>query len=162
MNITHDFGKSSTRQATKDYFVDLVHSKLLNGDIDIAVIVKELERFEELVQTSLRKGEKDFLIPKSVKELGAYKDPFKEQGMRAIVAWNTIELNNPIELPAKIDIIKVKMKTLKDCEPLKTTHPDIYKRIERDIFNSPHKKIREKGIEVIAVPRNLDYVPDCT
>lgn len=156
----HDFGKSSTRQATKDYFVNMVESKLLNGEINVATIIKELEGFEARVKNSLYNGEKDFLIPKSVKELGAYKDPFKEQGMRAIVAWNTIELNNPIELPAKIDIIKVKMKTLDDCAPLRTTHPEIYKRIERDIFNSPHEKIRKKGIEVIAIPRNLDYIPD--
>lgn len=138
----------------------MVESKLLNGEINVATIIKELEGFEARVKNSLYNGEKDFLIPKSVKELGAYKDPFKEQGMRAIVAWNTIELNNPIELPAKIDIIKVKMKTLDDCAPLLTTHPEIYKRIEKDIFNSTHEKIRKKGIEVIAIPRNLDYIPD--
>lgn len=156
----HDFGKSSTRQATKDYFVNLVHDYLLNGDIDVSVIVKQLEGFEERVKTSLYAGEKDFLIPKSVKELGAYKDPFKEQGMRAIVAWNAVEINNPIELPAKIDIVKVKMRTLAECEPLKEKYPEHYKRIEREIFNSPHEKIRKKGIEVIAIPRNLDSIPE--
>lgn len=156
----HDFGKSSTRQATKDYFVNMVKEKLLNGDINIATIVKDLEEFEETVKNSLLSGDKDFLIPKSVKELGAYKEPFKEQGMRAIVAWNAVEIDNPIELPAKIDIVKVKMETLEDCKPLKETNPDIYRRIERDIFNSPHKKIREKGISVIAIPRNIDKVPE--
>ena len=138
----------------------MVKEKLLNGDINIATIVKDLEEFEETVKNSLLSGDKDFLIPKSVKELGAYKEPFKEQGMRAIVAWNAVEIDNPIELPAKIDIVKVKMETLQDCEPLKETNPDIYRRIERDIFNSPHKKIREKGISVIAIPRNIDKVPE--
>ena len=42
---SHDFAKSSTRQATKDYFINLVKEKILYGDINIAEVTKELEKF---------------------------------------------------------------------------------------------------------------------
>lgn len=157
----HDFAKSSTREETMKYFLNLVKERLLYvKDINISEILRDLEKFEKIIYESLKNGEKSFLIPKSVKELEAYKDPFKEQGVRAVIAWNAIYPDMLIQLPDKVDIVKVKMRDEEEIKELEKTNPEIYKKIVKNIFNSSHKKIADKGIEVLAIPRNIEKVPE--
>jgi DNA polymerase family B len=156
-----DFVKSTTREETKAYFMNLVKEELLyKKDVNISTILRRLEEFEGIIMESLRKGEKSFLIPKSVKELEAYDDPFREQGVRGVLAWNYMFPSMEIQLPEKIDIVKVKMKTIEDVADLEKTNPEIYERIKKNIYNSRNKKIADKGIETIAIPRNVKDIPD--
>ena len=161
MNITHDFAKSSTREETMKYFMNIVKERLLYvKEINISDILRDLEKFEGIILNSLKNGEKSFLIPKSVKELEAYKDPFKEQGVRAVLAWNYLFPAMLIQLPEKIDIVKVNMRNEKEIEPLKEIDKKIHEKIVKNIFKNPNKKIADKGIEVIAIPRNIEKIPD--
>ena len=156
-----DFMKSSTREETKNFFTELCRDEIMYVDrIDISRILRRLEMFEKMVSDSLIKREKNFLTPASVKELEAYKDPYKEMGVRSIVAWNVIYPDQTIELPMKVDIIKVKMTTLEDIEPLKETESEIYERIHKGIFQSRETKISKKGIAVIALPRSVKDIPE--
>lgn len=156
----HDFVKSSTCEDSNKFFTRIVREKLLYTDnINISDILKELEKFEKVIRKSLEKGERNFLTPKSVKELEAYKDPFKEQGVRGIITWNYLYPDMEISLPEKVDIIKVKLTNEKEIEPLKFTDPDIYKCIQRNIFGNPEEKISKKGVQVIAVPKQIGEIP---
>lgn len=156
----HDFVKSSTREETKAYFTNLVKEELLyKEDIDVAVILRKLEEFEQVIMDSLCKGEKSFLIPKSVKELEAYADPFREQGVRGVIVWNHLFPGSAIQLPEKIDIVKVKMTRKEDIEPLKETNPQAYERLMKHVFNGKNKKLADKGVQVIAIPRSGE-IPD--
>lgn len=141
--------------------MNLVKERLLYvKEINISDILRDLEKFEGIILNSLKNGEKSFLIPKSVKELEAYKDPFKEQGVRAVLAWNYLFPAMLIQLPEKIDIVKVNMRNEKEIEPLKEIDKEIYDKIVKNIFKNPNKKIADKGIEVIAIPRNIEKIPE--
>jgi uncharacterized protein with HEPN domain len=156
-----DFVKSTTRDATKTYFMNLVKEKLLyTKEINISEILRDLEKFEGIIRESLMKGEKSFLIPKSVKEVEAYKDPFKEQGVRGILAWNYFYPNQVINLPEKVDMIKVKLTNEKEVEKLKDVNRGYYDVIHKEIFGNSIAKIAEKGVQVIAIPRNVESIPE--
>lgn len=156
-----DFVKSSTREDTKKYFTKMVEDKILYADnVSIPEILKGLEDFEKIIETSLRKGEKNFLIPKSVKELEAYNDAFREQGVRGVLVWNYLYPENPIQLPEKIDIIKMKLVTKEDVEKVKDVDPKFYNIIMKNIFNNKNPKIADKGVQVIGIPRNVETVPE--
>jgi len=155
-----DFVKSSTREATEKFFKNLIKEHLLSTEeINISNILKELEKLENMIRLSLQSGEKEFLIPKSVKELEAYKDPLREMGVRAVLAWNFAYPDNTIELPEHIDIIKVNMDE-ESIEKIKQSEPEIYERIIENIYHASDKKIREKGVKVIGLPRNIPKIPD--
>jgi len=156
-----DFVKSSTREETKAYFINLVKKELLyKDDISISSVLRELEKLEGIIQESLHKGEKSFLIPKSVKEIEAYKDPYKEQGVRGVLAWNIIYPSLAIQLPEKIDIVKVKMTKPEHIEPLKKVFPEAYDRLMKHVFNGNNKKLVEKGVQIIAIPRSVESIPE--
>lgn len=156
-----DFMKSSTREETKAYFTNLIKEKMLyEDDIHISEILGELERFEGIIRDSLQRGEKSFLIPNSVKEPGAYDDPFRQQGFRSVLAWNYLYPGNTIELPEKIDMIKMKMERPEDIADLEHEQPEFYERLMKNVFNNPNEKISKKGVVVIAIPRNVEAIPE--
>lgn len=127
----------------------------------MADIINDLEDVEREINDSLKRGEKTYVIPKSVKELDAYADGgFREQGVRAIIAWNAIYPDMEIELPAKIDMVKLTLNEPKNLQKLKLTNPDIYEIIDKKILHHPNPKVAEKALPVIAIPRNVDKIPD--
>ena len=156
-----DFMKSSCNASAQKFFEKLAKEKVLEcKDISIPDVIKEVQNFEKYVRSTLYEGKKEFLIPCKVKELEAYADPLSEMGIRAVLAWNTCYPNQDIQLPDIVDIVKVKMNTEEDIEDLKYKEPEIYNNIMEGIFNNENPKIRKKGIYVIAIPRNVDSIPE--
>lgn len=157
-----DFMKSTATEETKSKFTKILNKHILQSkEIDIPAIINELIDLEGEIKTSLENGDKTYAIPKSVKELEAYEDGgFSEQGVRAIIAWNYIYPDMSIELPAKIDLIKLTLDDDKNLEKLKSVDENVYNIVKEKIFNNPDKRIANKGLAVIAIPRNVDKIPD--
>lgn len=156
-----DFVKSTTTEETMVYFKELIKKYILFTDeIDVIGLIKELEEFQDSIYTSLKNGEKKYLTPASVKEVEGYADPFKMQGVRGVFAWNAAYPEQEIQLPEKLDLVKVKLTAVEDLEPLKDINFDIYKNLKQGIFGSKIEKIQKKGVAVIAVPRNVERIPD--
>lgn len=159
----HDFMKSSTTENVKARFEGIIKNRLLYvKKINPALLIRDLAQFETEIIDSLKRGEKEYTIPKSVKELEAYADPFREQGVRAIAAWNYIYPDQEIRLPAKIDIIKLLLTDENDLEKLRTIDSKVYEIVKEKIFNNPNEKIAKKGLAVLAIPRNVDRLPEWT
>lgn len=156
-----DFMKSTTREATKMAMIDIVKKNIMDADeINVPTIFRELENLESTIVQSLSSGSKEFLIPISVKEMEAYKEPLKNQGIKAIMVWNIAHPDMTIELPAKVDMVKVNIKKEEDLEPLRNIEPEIYDRLVKGIFNGRIEKFRKDGFNVIAIPQNFDDVPE--
>ena len=156
-----DFMKSTCNPSAQAFFEKLAKEKVLEcKDINISNVIKEVQGFENYVRETLHRGEKEFLIPSKVKELEAYANPLTEMGVNAVLAWNTCYPNLDIQLPDIIDIVKVNMQTEEDIEPLRDIEPEIYDNIMEGIFNNSNPKIRKKGIYVMAIPRNIEKIPD--
>ena len=159
-----EFMKSSATEDTKKYFLNIIRKELIEntGDIDIPSMLRRLEKLEAEILESLKDGDKKYLTPKSVKEENAYKQGYalREQGFRAICIWNYLYPDMSIELPAKVDIVKVTLDNEKNLEKLKTINSDIYNKIVKNIVNNINPEISEKLVPVIAIPRNIDKIPD--
>lgn len=158
-----DYMKSTTPENVKARFESIIKTRLLESkEINPALIIQDLAKFEKEIIDSLKNGEKEYLIPKSVKELEAYADPFKEQGVRAIAAWNYIYPDQEIRLPAKVDLVKLLLTDEMDLEKLKNVNREVYEIVKENIFNNPNEKIANKGLAVLAVPRNIEKLPEWT
>lgn len=157
----HDFNKSTTREETKTYFMKIVKERILQVDkISIPDILRDLEKFENIILDSLKRGEKNFLIPASVKELEAYKDPLSQQGVRGVILWNYVYPDGAIQLPEKVDTIKLTLQTEEQLEKLYNINKDYYEIIKKNIFENMNEKISKKGASVIAIPRNIETIPE--
>lgn len=157
-----DFMKATTRERTKNEMLNIIKDEIvqLGHDISIPSVFRRLENLETEILDSLSSGNKEFLIPSSVKEIEAYKDPIKSQGVKAVLIWNMAMPDETIELPAKVDLVKVKIPKEEDLELIREKHPDIYVNLKRKAFHGQFEKFRKDGIEVIAVPSNYETVPE--
>lgn len=161
MNIMHDFMKSTASEETKNRFLSIIKNHIIKSkNINVVDVLKEIESFETEIIQSLKDGEKKYLIPNSVKELEAYSEPLRMQGVRAVIAWNYIYPDLEIELPTKVDLVKLTLTEDHELNKLRREYPEIYKVVESKILNNPDERISSKGLGVIAIPRNIEKVPD--
>ena len=136
LNIMVDFKKATTSEYAEKFFMDLLKKYILiDGDIQVKEIIRELKSFKLEIVESLKRGERTFLQDGNAKELAAYKNAEREQSIRGVLAWNILNPDNQIDLPAKVSLVKLNLITERDCEPLMKSHPDIYKKIIDKIFN---------------------------
>lgn len=156
-----DFMKSTTSTTVKNKYMQMVTKHVLHAEtINPQGLLSDVSEFEKEITKSLANGEKDFLAPLSVKELEAYKDPFRGQGIRAVHAWNVLYPDMSIELPAKVDIVKVRLDEPENLSKLSVEHPDHYKVIMEKINNNPNDQIAKKGFVVLAIPKNIQSIPE--
>lgn len=156
-----EFLKSSATEETRERFKSFIKKRILHTDnVQITELLQDMQKFEDEVVNSLNSGEKTYIIPKSVKELEAYKEPFREQGIRAVHAWNSIYPDKAINLPAKIDIVKLNLDNPDNLERLARVDKVVYDRVMEKIINNPNEKISSKGLNVLAIPKNVEKVPE--
>lgn len=162
----YDFKKASTADDTSDFFMHVVKDLILEPDnVDIKEIMMELRGFRNKIKRSLQNGERNYLPMGNAKELDAYEYPDREQSVRGALAWNVLYPERSVELPVKLSILKTNIYTLKDMEELKEKDPEMYGRIETDIFGDTtgifvkRKKVSEEkesekieGLSVIGIP----------
>lgn len=156
-----DFMKSTTSEVVKKLYMEMITNRVLHAkNIDLQGLLRDVAAFEEHITQSLRDGEKDYLTPASVKEVASYSDPFRIQGVRAVHAWNIIHPDMTINLPEKVDIVKVLFDNPDNLTKLATENPEIYEKIMKGIVNNPNDKISKKGFVVLAIPKNVPKIPD--
>jgi hypothetical protein len=94
--------------------------------------------------------------------VGAYKMPYRIQGIKAVLLWNTMFPDSMIELPSPVDIAAIKsFKNKKNAEIFAEKYPDLYKLIEDGILNNSNPDISGMDINVIAIPKGYDELPEC-
>jgi hypothetical protein len=156
-----DFMKSTTSEAVKQIYMDIITKRVLHAKtIDLQGLLQDVSKFEAEIVKSLENGHKEYLTPMSVKEVASYKDPYRIQGIHAVHAWNSIYPEMTINLPEKVDIVKVNFSDPGRLDKLRAEEPEIYDKIMKGIINSPNEKFSKKGFVVLAIPKNVERIPE--
>ena len=157
-----EISKSETSEYTYNFFFNIIKNDIMYTDkINVATILNKIRKFKEEIHDSLAVGEMKFLPLKSVKEIEAYETPFSEQGIRAVRTWNLMYPDMEINLPDKVLALNIKCGKHKDFEAMRGIIPhDRYDKIEEEIFNSTEKSIANQGFNIIAIPQNLERIPE--
>lgn len=156
----HDFVKSSCTPEVKEFMEKIVLDEILYSDnISVARILQRLTDLENIIHESLRNAEKKFFLPRQVKEMEAYKKPMSIQQFKATLHWNLIYPDIAIELPSNVYVIKMRLGKGDSLDELRQKYPDIYRRIQKNVFNSGIEGISDKELATIAIPSNLTEIP---
>lgn len=158
-----DFVKSGTSEEVMATYKQIVKKRLIETkNISIKDIMNDLQAIENDITGSLKRGEKKYITPASVNEFEAYSQGtiFQQQPVMATLAWNALYPDSPIQLPAKIDIVKVNLNTLEKIEKLKNVDNVIYNNAINNIVNSKNSQISKKLLYVIAIPKNIERIPE--
>lgn len=135
--------------------MDILQKYLLDADeIDLRPILREINAFKDEIMTSIKNGEHTYLPNGSVKDFGAYKDPYSIQSIKAALAWNILNPNNMIEPPAKVSIVKLNIMSPNDIKDLEKVNKEAYDIIMDKVFINDEtgaflKKTWIEGIHIV-------------
>ncbi len=146
----------------------LLKTHIINSEeIELREIIHELKEFKQEVLDSIKEGDRKFLPNISAKEIGAYKNPYSQQSVKAVTAWNILNPDNMIDLPSKVSLLKLNIFDEEDLEPLKETNKELYDLIMEKIFNDTTglfvQKTWDPGIAVIGNKKDKEWfkkIPD--
>lgn len=160
----HDFKKAGTSEETEAVLKDIIKNCILIpkvDPVDVSRMNSKLFEFENEIRRSLINGERKFLPRMNCKQPVAYKEDRRMSmgQVLSVLLWNTLYPTNVISLPDKLDVVLVKIPNLEALEPIKETHPDIYRRFDKYVFNGPVPQLA-KGVQYLALPNNTDPIPD--
>lgn len=130
-----DFKKATCSEYAESVYMDIIKRRILNTEsVDLQGMLNDIYAFRDEVEQSILSGDKRFLPNGNAKEIAGYKNPNSVQNVKAMLAWNYIHPDNLIEPPCKMSLLKMNIFSEEDILPLKETHPEIYGRIKKYIF----------------------------
>ena len=151
-----DFIKAGATDEMEEFCKKITRKYVVSENIDIPSLQMELEKFRDQIKESLARGEKEHLPNASVKDISAYKFPWREESVRGAYIWNTIYPNNEIESSTKVKLVKLTATKPSMIEDMKDKYPDIYQILIDKVFNSKNDAIAKNGLSVLAIPPNSD------
>lgn len=153
------FVKSGISEEIGEYMKGIIKEDIMGERINFRGVLRKLNELANTIRDTLLAGDPTFTKPMAVKDFTMYRDPLSEMGIRAVMCHNYIYPEDPIQLPDHIRAIKVKMTKKKDIENLQSTHPDIYERIVKNMFENSNPRLT-KGVNSIAIPQTMEKIPD--
>lgn len=158
----HDFRKSGVTEHVRSSMENIIKTRIIDPspNVDIPGIITDLVMIEEEITTSLKNGERKFLMRMNCKQDIAYKNPLSMPQVLSVLAWNTIYPEQEIMLPDKLDVIYTDIPNVDRLAIIKDTYPYEYDRMKRLLLEGPLDTFRDKGIRYLAIPNNIDGIPD--
>lgn len=178
-----DFRKSVTKPYLREIYTKICEEEILRAEhINVEKIYMKIIELRDEIEKSLRAGESKFFKQANVQTVENYKNPYSIQGVVAVTLWNILNPDYAIELPSDVDIVPIHALTGPKKTPagkmtwpneefvrnFEKKFPDVYARLENDVYNSHNELIRNMGLTTIAKPKNkeipvppwLDFIMD--
>lgn len=153
MGITGmEMAKSTLQKSVRHRLKQILFENvMINDTINLRNVLVGLVEFEKEIYRSLQSGESTYYKPMTVKSIDSYKDPAKQQGLKAMRVYNdTRDEGTPaLDLNERnsVFIIKVRINQV-TIQPLKDTNPNIYQTLSTLLMEPEFAK----GITAYAVP----------
>jgi len=157
-----DFKKASVKPFVRDYYTQICLDDILRVDnIDVEVIFRKILALRKDIEESMKRGESKYFKQMTVQIVEHYKKPYSNQGICAVILWNTLCKDYTLELPTDVDIVPIKplgntKSNKKNIEWFKTNYPDAYQMLEDEIYNNPNPLIANMPLKYIAKPKNTN------
>lgn len=162
----HDFRKAGTSPNTEEKLKDIINKCILMPSVDpvdVSRMNSLLFQFEKDIIESLKNGKRTYLPRVKCKPEDAYGDDrYSRAAVIGPILWNVLYPTDALELPDKLDMVHLTIPNLKVLEPLKKTHPKIYEKFDKYIFNGPIKRFSQVGVMYLALPNRDIDIPEWT
>ena len=175
------FFKSTSTESTTNFIYDeILRDQIFrpkDGKVSLKRIYKTVNDYQKKITRKISEGDMSYMKRSiKVKSRDAYSNPMRINAYKSTYVWNMLnDDKDRIELPATVTIAKVNLKSKKDAAVLEKW-PKIYNRVIRLFENDPDigdheveverngkritRMVRGKGINSIAIPGELDEMPD--
>ena len=149
--------KVGMAESTAKQLSELLEFDILRRDfVDQVELIKKFATIEQIIYNSIKAKEKAYHKPARIKSLSNYEMPFRIQGIKASVAYNSIREpgNEPIiNLEERNTILIIKtVINRKNADKIAKDYPEHYARLLKVLDDENFKG----KIEAVAIPMNSD------
>lgn len=169
-----DFKKSTTKPYLNEFYTRLATDAILRApQISPTYIFHEMCELKSAIEEGIHRGETKFFKQSKVKMIENYKNPYRIQGITAVMLWNALVPQSKLELPVDVNIVPINALGMKrfsnkksalvassnpldnpNTAKLAKEHPEIYERLVQEIFFNDNPEIRYMSLTSIALPKN--------
>ena len=165
--------KVQTPKIARKVFLDILKDDILMPPrIDqMGVFMKFLD-FEKRIKGSLLSGESSFLKPSKYSAPGVYKLPYQQQSVRGVMLWNALFPDRTIPDFSNVNLVKMRRLDRDEAiekfgkfglgEAVEGYFEDLMD-LEVKTLRAAKKetdKVAYRAIDVIAVPKDVETVPE--
>lgn len=151
-----DFIKAVSTDEFEDFCKKITRKYVVSDDVNIPALQRELIKYRDYIRDGIASGKKDHLPNATVKDISAYKYPWREEAVRGAYIWNALYPNNEIESSSKVKIAKLTATSEASISCLKDKYPDVYEVLINKVFHSNNDAIAKNGLSVLAIPANAN------
>lgn len=150
--------KSDTPKITREYFTEMLKNDIiLKKDIDAIQIFKKYRAFEQRIRKeTLEDRVTLFSTPAKFNSINSYAAPYTQQSVRAVVLWNKLNPNNPINNFEKINLFPL---VIPNADYLQLIKDDDIRKVFHDVLFNEESELFGKE-PVIALPKTLKIFPE--
>ncbi len=106
-----DFKKATTKDFIRDTYEKICYNDILTpANIDIEKIFLKIVQFEQEMRDGLKRGDRKYFKQSNVKQAKEYKTPYRIQGVKGTLLWNTLNPEYAIQLPTDVDIVPITLE----------------------------------------------------
>lgn len=151
--------KSTLAKTTQQDLKEILYNDILNAPvIDQVNVIRKLKEVEDKIHESIKKGERIYLKPATLKSMSNYDDPMRIQAVRGALVYNKVRYpymaGINMDERSAVDILKININK-KNIDPLREKYPDIYNALV-DLLSIEAFK---DGIKAISLPPDVQ-IPD--
>ena len=151
-----DFIKAVTKKTVRDFYEGICLNDILMPDtINVQDIMMKIDAFRDELVRSMQAGESQYFKQANIAAPAHYANPYRIQGIKGVLLWNCLAPEYAIELPGDVDIVPIKdLSKKKNKEWLQRQYPEVYDRIDKQIWQNRNPAIAGMTLNVLAKPKN--------
>ena len=161
--------KTTTAKTTGTHFEKSIETRVLRApEVDRVGMIKDIVSLEDRIRASIAAGESTYSSPAVLGRLSEYADAHSMPVVRGMIAWNAVEVNNPIREGDRVNTFRLKVGTdaaLLTAEMEKFPEGSEMRKalaclLEEFFGHTTPESLSKNGLNWIAVPKDVAKLPE--
>ena len=160
--------KTTTAKTTGTHFEKSIETRVLRAaEVDRVGLVRDVVTLEDRIRTSIASGEPTYSSPSVLGRMSEYADMYAMPVVRGTIAWNTVEVNNPIREGDRVNMFHLNVGT--DVSRLTDeiakfseggeTYQALHRLMDEFFGHAAPEGLSKNGLNWIAVPKDVSTLP---
>jgi hypothetical protein len=160
--------KTTTAKTTGTHFEKSIETRVLRSpEVDRVGLVRDVVALEDRIRASIGAGEPTYSSPSVLGRMSEYADMYAMPVVRGTIAWNTVEVNNPIREGDRVNTFRLNVGTdatrltdeLAKFPEDSETHAALKRLVDQFFGAAAPEGLSKNGLNWIAIPKDVATLP---
>ena len=161
--------KTTVAKSTGKFFEKSIEDRVLRSpEVDRVGLIRDIVSLENRIRDSMASGKAEYSSPAVLGRMSEYANMYSMPVVRGTIAWNCVEVNNPIREGDRVNTFRLRVGTdaamlVAEMEkfPEGSELREALARLMTEFFgHEAHEDLSKNGLNWIAVPKDVPQLPE--